>query len=927
MTDTNTPKRKLIEVALPLEAINRASQAEKNRKVGKPQNLHHWWSRKPITAARGLLLAQLIDDPADQRDRFATDDDVRRERERLHRLIARSVEWDEIISPSEELQSALHEVIPNVRVADPFVGGGSIPLAAEQFGLDSVSGDLNPVAVLLSTALVDLPARFSGIQQVSPEISAPQLVESGHAEGLAADVESYGRWMHREASTRLGSFYPESNGHSTLAWIWVRTVACPNPACGIRMPLTSKWWLCKKRGKEAYVHPQVVDANGCRSVSYTVKHGISATKVEPGTVTRTGARCVGCQSAVDLAFIRAEGRAGRMGRQLVAVVSDTGRGRAYHEPAESDYVAFRVPEAPEVPIGDLPAQALSFRVQAYGMTSWSDLFTDRQLLALTTFCDLVADAHQQVLKDALATGMERGQHLADGGNGAEAYADAVAVYLGLAVSRLADWSNALCSWEPTGEVSQHLFTGQSIPMVWDVSEANVLADGSSGSFLACLKSITAPLRASRPSGTHRVRQVDARKFEYTGTVIATDPPYFDNIGYSDLSDFFYVWQRRALRKILPSHFETVLVPKSGELIANPFRYDGMDGAVREFIVGFESVFSKIRSEASPDYPMVVYYASKEQENGVFTGASSKWSSILEAVLSSGWQVIRTWPLRSENTSRAVAQGTNAMSASVALVLRPRSPGAASSDRAGFITALRADLPTALSNLLAAGVAPVDLGQSSIGPGMEVFSRFATVREADGSKMPVRVALTLINQVVDQVLGEQEGDFDPTSRFSISWYRSHGYDEGIFGDADNLARSRNTSVDALHRDGVLSSRAGKVRLIKPSDLASDYDVLADLHTSNWEVLHHLIKKLEGDGITPAGEFLRIALTRPDAAIDADLVKELAHLLFRIAESNGWTKDALSFNSLVTSWPEILDVARADAPAISAQGTLDYDEEDD
>ncbi|WP_073695278.1 DUF1156 domain-containing protein [Mycobacterium sp. ST-F2] len=932
---TDVPKRKLIEVALPLEAINKESAREKSIRHGHPSTLHLWWARRPLAAARAVLFAQLVDDPSSNPEEFPTDELQRKERDRLHKLIERLVVWENI--RDEKLLAEAHaEILKSTGgnpppILDPFAGGGTIPLEAQRLGMEAHASDLNPVAVLINKALIEIPPKFRDRPPVFPGLAESEIRSWNGAEGLAADVRAYGAWMRDEAEKRIGHLYPKAtlpdgSEATVIAWIWARTVTCPNPACGIAMPLVRSWWFGKKKGKEAYVVPSVVDGTVHFAIGRDPK--AAPTAETDGTVGRTGATCIGCGSAVELKYIRAEGRAGRMGAQLMATVAEGNRTRVYLAPSLEHEAAAQIPRPDDVPGGELPNNPRDFKTPNYGMTTFADLFTSRQLTALTTFSDLVAEARERVLADALAAGMPEGDRLESGGTGAAAYADAVATYLGIVVSKLADRNAAIVSWDSSvkQEAPSHVFTRQAVAMNWDYAEANLFGT-STGNWTDAVRRTSIPVERLAANADGLASQQSALDRNFSSLLISTDPPYYDNIGYSDLSDFFYVWLRRSLRAIHPGLLSTMLVPKADELVANQYRHGGKEGAHEFFENGFREVFRHARESALPDYPITVYYAFKQSETTAVGEASSGWETLLEGMIRSGWAVTATWPLRSELSNRMLSQGTNALASSIVLALRPRPEDAPRTDRREFIEALKAELPSALRELQQGAIAPVDLPQAAIGPGMAVFSRYSAVLEPDGSKMSVRSALARINEILDQVLNEQEGDFDSTSRFAIAWYRQHGYDTGTFGDANNLANARNTSVDTMDRDGILISRAGKVQLIKPSDLASDYDVLADLHTSNWEVLHHLIKKLEGDGITPAGEFLRIALTRPDAAIDADLVKELAHLLFRIAESNGWTKDALSFNSLVTSWPEILDVARADAPATSAQGTLDYDEEDD
>ena len=896
-------RRKLIEVALPLEAINRESAREKEPFTRRhPRALHIWWARRPLTAARAVLFAQLVDDPSSRPDRFPTEALQRAERERLHDLIARLVVWEN--SWNEELfAEAREEILKSTGgtlpvIVDPFAGGGSIPVEAQRLGLEARASDLNPVAVLINQALIEIPPLFRDRQPTFPGLADAQIRTWRGAEGLAADVSAYGSWLCKEAAARLAGYYPAVNvgqgkTATPIAWIWARTLICPNPACGLEIPLVRSWWLSKKKGKEAYIQPVVTLAPGAPtgvSVAFEVRNsrvgGPSAS--DDGTVGRLGAKCLACQTSIDLAHVRDQGRQGRLGQRLLATVAEGQRTRIYVSPDQDQEDAARVIAPHDLPDATLPAQALSFRVQAYGLTKWVDLFTPRQLTALDIFTQLVSDARRQVLSDCSDS----------------TYADAIATYLGLAVSRYADLSNTLCSWNQTNENVRALFSRQAIPMTWDFVEANPLgAIGLEGPIESVSKSLHLGLGVA---GT--ARQGSAVQADFEGAVLSTDPPYYDNIGYADLSDFFYVWLRKALREVHPDLLSTILVPKSDELVANPYRHDGRAGAKDFFENGFREVFARARAAASAEFPITVYYAFKQSETDAAGEASTGWETLLEGMIHSGWEITSTWPIRSERSARAVGLGTNALASSIVLSLRPRAEDATTTDRRGLIAALESELPGALRKLQQGLIAPVDLPQAAIGPGMAVFSRYSAVLEPGGDQMTVRSALARINEILDQVLNEQEGDFDPASRFAIAWYRQQGYGVGAFGDADNLARARNTSMEAMDRQGILTARAGNVQLIKPADLPWGYEVEADAHTSNWEALHHLIRVMERDGIAPAGDILRAALGRSDSSVDADLVKELAHLLFRVAEGAGRTQDALSFNSVVTSWPDILDVAK-------------------
>lgn len=916
-------KRKLIEVALPLEAINRESAREKSIRHGHPSTLHLWWARRPLAAARAVLFAQLVDDPSSRPEEFPTEELQRAERERLHALIERLVAWDN--SRDERLLAEAHREILKSSggtppaIVDPFAGGGTIPLEAQRLGLEAHASDLNPVAVLINKALIEIPPKFRDQPPVFPGVADSEIRAWTGAAGLAADVRAYGGWIRDEAEKRIGHLYPKASlpdgsEVTAIAWIWARTVICPNPACAIEMPLVRSWWLGKKKGREAYVIPTVVGDPTHRSglrVNFEIGHDRARAPeaATDGTVNRNGAECVSCRTAVDLKYVRAEGRAGRLSSQLMAVVTEGQRKRVYVASTSEQVEAAAVEKPNDIPTAEIPSQAPSFRVQAYGMTKWTDLFTNRQLVALSTFSDLVSEARERVLADG----------------GSRAYADAVSTYLGFAVSKALARNNTMCGWESGMDRLRGSFQRQAVPMTWDFAEANPLT-AAGGGLSAVVQSEVEVLEALVVGQAGEVTQADAATRRYDA-VISTDPPYYDNIGYSDLSDFFYVWLRRSLRPVYPTLLSTMLVPKAEELVANPYRHDGKAGAQQFFEDGFRNVFAHARETARLDYPITVWYAFKQSDADEAGEASTGWETLLEGMIRSGWEITSTWPSRSEMASRMIGAGTNALASSIVLSLRRREDGAPTGDRRTFIAALEAELPDALRRLQQGQIAPVDLPQAAIGPGMAVFSRYAAVLEPDGKKMSVRAALARINEILDQVLNEQEGDFDATSRFAIAWYRQHGYGVGKFGDADNLARARNTSVEAMDRDEILTSRAGKVQLVKPSDLSWDYDVLKDSHTSNWEALHHLIRVLERDGIAPAGGFLCDALSRVDGAVDADLVKELAHLLFRIAEGNGWTKDALSFNSLVTSWPEILEVARSAKKSSPTQDAFDFDESDE
>lgn len=924
----SAPKRKLIEVGIPLKTINEESAREKSIRHGHPSTLHLWWARRPLAAARAVLFAQLVDDPSSHPEKFPTDEAVAVERARLHRLMEQLVVWEN--SNDETLLAQAHrEILESTGgnpppILDPFAGGGTIPLEAQRLGLEAHASDLNPVAVLINKALIEIPPKFAGRPPVSPEVGRDQLAHPWPwATGLAEDVRRYAQWMREEAEKRIGHLYPratlpDGSQATVIAWIWARTVTCPNPACGIAMPLVRSWWLGKKKGKEAYIIPSVVDGK----VHFTIGHDprTAPTKDADGTVNRTGATCIGCAANVEREHIKAEGRAGRMGAQLMATVAEGNRTRIYLEPTPEHEAAAQVPRPADVPDQELGHHPKDIWTPPYGLTTFADLFTPRQLTALTTFSDLVGEARQNIFADAQAAGMPKGERLEAGGTGAAAYADAITTYLGMGVSKIADMNNSIARWKSTMDQAIALFARQAIPMAWDYAETSPLAEKHAGGFVTSIAGMAKVLDKVPASATATSRQASATDRPLDGLLISTDPPYYDNIGYSDLSDFFYVWLRRSLRSIHPELLSTMLVPKAEELVANPYRHDGREGAHRFFEDGFREVFRRARESALSGYPITVYYAFKQSETTEVGEASTGWETLLEGMIRSGWSVTATWPLRSELGNRMLSQGTNALASSIVLALRPRPDSAPRTDRRRFIAALKAELPAALKELQQGAIAPVDLPQAAIGPGMAVFSRYSAVLDDDGSKMRARAALAHINEVLDEVLAEQEGDFDPDTRFSIAWFRQYGFDPGSYGDADNIARARNASVDHLDYAGILTSRAGKVTLLAPDKLDDDYDPATDSSISEWETVMHLTRVLTAKGI-PAASAL---LARVPASVDRDLCKELAFLLFSIAEGRKRTKIAVEFNALGTAWNEITAGVTA-AAAQPVQATMDYEEQ--
>lgn len=909
-----TVKKKLIETSLPLEAINAASAREKSIRHGHPSTLHLYWARRPLATARAVLFAQLVDDPASRPEEFPTVESQDKERARLHALMEKLIIWENsndeklLEQAREEIRKSNNGKLP--AVVDPFAGGGSIPLEAQRLGLESHASDLNPLAVLINKALIEIPPKFAGWSPVFPGVAEEQSSWL-RAEGLAADVQHYGQWLRDEAEKRIGHLYPKVTApggteHTVIAWIWARTVISPNPANPIETPLVRSWWLSKKKGKEAWVKATVVDGR----VQYEVQHNAGGPKKdEDGTIKHgKGAWTVGDGTPFSYDYVRESGKRGEIGAHLIGIVAEGNPGRLYLSPTPEHIQAAKVDAGDAGIIGEIATNPRWFSPPAYGMREFSDLFTNRQLVALTTLSELVAEARSKVLEDALAAGIPAGERLEDGGSGAEAYADAVATYLAFALDKLADLNNSLVRWEPKAQCPRQLFGRQSIPMVWDYAEANPLSN-SSGSFNTIIQGISkamkAPFFGVSSSTNNSVSPGNAMAREYKDLIVSTDPPYYDNIGYADLSDFFYVWLRKSLRTIHPSVVGTMLTPKADELVANPYRHDGKQGAEKFFIEGFNSVFHRIREDdANSDVPMTVYYAYKQQDSGKDGTSSTGWHTLLDGLIQSGWEITATWPMRSEAKNRLLAHGTNALASSILLACRPRPAEARAVARRAFVAALKSELPEALRTLMQGAIAPVDLAQAAIGPGISVFSRYAKVREADGSDMSVRDALQLINATLDEVLGEQESDLDSDTRFAVRWYRQYGWKADSSGIADQLARSSDTSLAELQRGGIFEAKGGKARLLSPTQLNEGWDPVADEHVSVWEATVRLAAVLAKDGVDKVAELLPAVGEK----VSLDAVKELGFLLFHEAEKNKDTDDAILFNGLVSSWGDLNEQAR-------------------
>ncbi len=961
-----TPK-KLIEVALPLDAINAAAAREKSIRHGHPSTLHLWWARRPLAAARAVIFAQMVNDPGYERHlgRGMNKEKAAAERERLFKIIEELVQWENT-NNEEVLTRARAEIWKSWRETcelnkghpkatelfdpeklpgfhDPFAGGGALPLEAQRLGLESYASDLNPVAVTINKAMIEIPPRFAGRAPVGPEIDADKgskkkatrdaFEDWSGAKGLAEDVRRYGAWMREEALKRIGHLYPqvevtaamvadrpdlaqyEGEKLTVIAWLWARTVKSPNPAFShAEVPLVSTFILSSKAGKESYVEP-VIEADNYR---FEVRIGTPSASAKGGTTAgkRSAFICLLSGAPVDYNYIRAEGQAGRMGQRLMAIVAEGARGRVYLSPTpeHSAIAAQAKPEwRPEMPLHG----KCRVNVSNYGLDKFGDLFTPRQLVTLNTFSDLVQEAIAHVRQDAMDAGVvDDGRGLDQGGTGTTAYAQALGVYLTFSVEKLTESHSTICTWSnaPKNELVVSTFRRQALPMTWDFAEANAFAD-SSGSLTKVTEAIAKVLPMALPAsiGGSSVQSDAQTQVISQNKLISTDPPYYDNIGYADLSDFFYVWLRRSLRPIFPSLYATLAVPKAEELVATPYRHGSKEKAEDFFLDGMTAAMHNLAEQAHPAFPVTIYYAFKQSETKDDGGTSSTgWETFLTAVLKAGFALCGTWPMRTERDSRSIGIGTNALASSIVLVCRPRAANAASVSRREFIRELNATLPDALVDMTRGGinspVAPVDLSQAIIGPGMEVFSKYSAVLEADGSPMSVRSALQLINRFVG------EDDFDHDTQFCLAWFEQHGWAEGKYGDADVLARAKGTSVNGLVGAGVVESASGNLRLLKWAEMPRDWSPEDDIRLPVWEALHQLIRALNQAGETAAGQLLA---RMPDKTAG---LTALTYRLYTLCERQGWASEARAYNELQGAWPGI-EQASQEAGHIGSQSTLD------
>ena len=893
-------KPKLIEVALPLAAINAEAAREKSIRHGHPSTLHLWWARRPLAAARAVIWASLVDDPSGDESLTAEEQDAKRED--LFKILEKLVKWENSNDPDvlaaarAEIDRCFPEGPP--AILDPFAGGGAIPLEAQRLGLTALAGDLNPVAVLINKAMIEIPPRFAGRPPVHPEVDTT-LMTWDRAQGLAADVEAYGRWMRDEAERRIGHLYPAATGPdgeklTPIAWIWARTVESPDPAWSGHVPLVASWTLAMRPNRpKVWIEP-VIDRE-TRTIRYAIRTGGEPTYER--TVDRGGGRCLATGSTIPYTYIRDEFQGRRTGQHLMATVCE-GNGRTYVVAQESDVAAADIARPDHSIAGTIFDWPGRTNVVRYGMEQWETLFSPRQLVALVTFSDLVEEVRGHVLSDARAIALaDDPRRLRDGGTGATAYADALATYLAFVVDRLADRSSTICTWDSGYVKIRNTFGRQAIPMTWDFAEGNPFSSstGSWEGMVGWVRKALEHVPASVP-GEAVQRDARARVRECALAAVSTDPPYYDNISYADLSDFFFVWLRRNLSDVWPDECATLLTPKADELIANRYRAGSKQQAEEHFESGMAEFMAEVVHRQPADVPATIYYAYKATETKDGGIRATGWDTFLQAVLDAGLQVNATWPMRTELGNRLLASKSNALASSIVLVCRPRPASASLATRGEFIAALRGELPEAVRVLQSGNIAPVDMAQSTIGPGMKVFSRYAKVVEADGSAMSVSSALAIINDVLGEILDGEEAELDAPTRFALTWFSQHGYSPAKSGDADNLARAKNTSLEGIEESGVGAARAGEFRLYERSELAEGWSPMSDTRLTVWEATQYLVLALERSQSDAAALLQRLGGY-------GDRARQLAYLLFQKASDNGWAAEAGVYNGLITAWPSL------------------------
>lgn len=903
--------KKLIEVALPLEAINKESAREKSIRHGHPSTLHLWWARRPLAAARAVVWASLVDDPSEHPEQFPSEEEQNSERQRLFAILEKLVDWDNVTDETV-LSEAKKEILKSTNnnppiLLDPFAGGGAIPFEAQRLGLKVRAHDLNPVAVMINKAMVEIPSKFRGTAPVNPDIQRLATLSGwNNVSGLAEDTKYYGEKLKQKVFNKIGHMYPmavlpkEYGGGTApvVAWVWTRIAKCPNPACDCEIPLASRFVLSTKKGKEAWAEP-IYEG---RSVRFEVHRGKCPKGKESNKLGRSALfKCPKCGETTTDEYVKKYGIEHGFDNKLMAIIAEGKNERIYLTPTIEHMMAANVVKPEEVPSGAMPNNPRWFSPPAFGMKNYDQLFTNRQITILMTLGNLLEELQKEVEQDAIKAGMANDHiPLEQGGNGAFAYSEALKVYLSFAIDRCADYYSMFATW--SGDFIAHTFGRQAIPMVWDFAECNPFSN-STGNWSGAVNWICSamerfPINPELAEAKQHVAQEDCG---FRNIMISTDPPYYDNIGYADLSDYFYIWMRRTVRSVYPSLFSTMMVPKAEELVATPYRFEGGATEAKKFFEdGMLETCKLLNVYADSDIPVTIYYAYRQSDTDANDNTSSNgWETMLNAIISAGFAITGTWPMRTERTV-GIKGHTNMLASSIVLVCRKRPKNAAVCTRRNFIKELKRELKESLHKLQKSNIAPVDMAQSAIGPGMGVFSKYEKVLESDGSQMTVRSALQIINQELDLYFNEQDGELDRNSRFCIDVYSQYAFNDMKFGDADTLARAKNTSVSLMVSEGLISAQKGIVHLIERNEITDK----SGNDSSTWLLCQQLTKAMETGGIEACAKMIV-----PMYGSAPEHAKDLAYRLYTIAERKGWAQEAYAYNALVVSWPEIQSRAAA------------------
>lgn len=939
--------RKLIEVALPLKEINEACIREKSINQKHPSTLHLYWARRPLAAARAVLFAQMVNDPGWDEDLqigYKRKADANRKREELFEIIRELVKWENT-NNELVLEKAQAEIRKSWKVTcelnkdhpqatelfnpdkmpafhDPFAGGGSIPLEAQRLGLEAWASDLNPVAVLINKAMIEIPPKFVGHRPIGPIPDSEKQIDTENytwpgLTGLAEDVRRWGHWVREEAYKKIGHLFPpieiteemtkerpdllhyKGKKLTVIAYIWARTVKSPNPLYSeVEVPLASTFLLSDKQGQEAWIQPVCMG----NKYEFKVRYGMPSDVDEVKKGTKAAGRssnffCLLSNTPIDGRYIKTEGQAGRIGSKLMAIICEGSSGRVFLSPIQDQEVIALSAKPEWKPEQELIGKSAD-QLPLYGIKAYGDIFTNRQLCALNCFYNLISETGNIRTQDTVSNKNE--------------YRNAMTLYLCYGVDKCTDYWSTACSWHISKSLIRNTFGRQAIAMVWDYVEANPFSN-SSGNWVSMISWIWKAMNSFSFSTMGHGEVADATSQEITkNKIVSTDPPYYDNIMYADLSDYFYVWQRPILKRIFPDLFNTISTPKDNELVASPYRHATKKKAEDFFLAGMIQAMSSISHQSHQAYPVTIYYAFKQADTSATGSASTGWITFLEAVIKSDLAIVGTWPMRTELANKVSGIGSNMLASSIVLVCKKINSKTDTISRKSFLGELQDLLPDALDAMINGSetyspIAPVDLAQAAIGPGMAVFSKYKSILEADGSPMTVQTALILINKAIDDYFKELEGDWDSDTRFCLQWFSEYGWKEGMFGEAEVLAKAKGISVEGVKDSGVLFAGGGKVRLYRPADYPDTWNPAKDSRMPIWEVLHQLIRSHQSKGEAAAA---KIVTAVPHAS---ETARQLAFLLYTMCERKGWAEDARPYNDLVTAWLSIEKQAREEEQA--------------